>query len=70
MCHLPIAIVANPSSRRISDTKPDDRGMRASYPGKPRERSVTRPMPLVWWLRPVMRHDRVGEHSAVVWKPV
>jgi hypothetical protein len=23
---------------------------------------------LVWWLRPVRRHERVGEHSAVVWK--
>ena len=31
-------------------------------------RSATRPMPLEWWLRPVSRHDRVGEHSAVVWK--
>ena len=31
-------------------------------------RSATRPMPLVWWLRPVSRHARVGEHSAVVWK--
>jgi hypothetical protein len=20
------------------------------------------------WFRPVIRHDRVGEHSAVVWK--
>ena len=27
-----------------------------------------RPMPLRWWLRPVSRHARVGEHSAVVWK--
>ena len=25
-------------------------------------------MPLVVWLRPVSRHERVGEHSAVVWK--
>ena len=26
------------------------------------------PMPFVVWLRPVIRHERVGEHSAVVWK--
>jgi hypothetical protein len=25
------------------------------------------PIPFVVWLRPVIRHDRVGEHSAVVW---
>ena len=25
-------------------------------------------MPTEWWLRPVRRHARVGEHSAVVWK--
>ena len=25
-------------------------------------------MPFVVWLRPVSRHDRVGEQSAVVWK--
>ena len=23
-------------------------------------------MPLLWWLRPVRMHDRLGEHSAVV----
>ena len=23
-------------------------------------------MPLLWWLRPVTMHDRLGEHSAVV----
>src|SRR3954447_4881954 len=27
-----------------------------------------RPMPLVWWLRPVSSAARVGEQSAVVWK--
>src|SRR3954454_10214470 len=25
-------------------------------------------MPTRWWLRPVNRHARVGEHTAVVWK--
>ena len=28
------------------------------------------PMPTRWWLRPVNRHARVGEHTAVVWKLV
>ncbi len=28
----------------------------------------TNRMPTEWWLRPVNRHARVGEHSAVVWK--
>ena len=36
--------------------------------GNPEVASVMQPMPLVVWLRPVIRHDRVGEHSAVVWK--
>jgi hypothetical protein len=25
-------------------------------------------MALLWWFRPVRRHDRVGEQRAVVWK--
>ncbi len=41
-----------------------------SYPGKPVASSATRPMPLLWWFRPVRRQDRVGEQSAVVWKLV
>src|ERR1700754_394973 len=32
--------------------------------------SVMLPMPTLWWLRPVSRALRVGEHSAVVWKRV
>ena len=28
----------------------------------------TTPMPTEWWLRPVSRQARLGEHSAVVWK--
>jgi hypothetical protein len=23
-------------------------------------------IPLLWWLRPVMMHERLGEHNAVV----
>ncbi len=29
-----------------------------------------RPMPTLWWLRPVSTQARVGEHSDVVWKLV
>ena len=25
-------------------------------------------MPTAWWLRPVSRHARVGEHREVTWK--
>ena len=28
------------------------------------------PIPTRWWLRPVSRQARVGEHTAVVWKLV
>ena len=34
--------------------------------GKPIAASVMHAMLLRVWLRPVSRHDRVGEHSAVV----
>ena len=30
--------------------------------------SMTEPVSAVWWLRPVLRAIRVGEHKAVVWK--
>ena len=36
--------------------------------GKPDAASVMLAIPFVVWLRPVSRHERVGEHSAVVWK--
>jgi hypothetical protein len=29
---------------------------------------MIRPIPQLWWLRPVSTQARVGEHSAVVWK--
>src|SRR4029077_19805674 len=36
--------------------------------GNPEAASVMHAIELVVWLRPVMRHERVGEQSAVVWK--
>ena len=36
--------------------------------GNPVAASVMQAMLFVVWLRPVIRHERVGEHSAVVWK--
>jgi hypothetical protein len=38
--------------------------------GNPDAASVIVAIPLVVWFRPVIRQDRVGEHSAVVWKLV
>src|SRR5215204_7470780 len=36
--------------------------------GKPEAASVMQAIAFVVWLRPVSKHDRVGEQSAVVWK--
>jgi hypothetical protein len=36
--------------------------------GKPDAASVMVAIPFVVWFRPVIRHDLVGEQSAVVWK--
>ena len=47
---------------------PFSNGMRAENPGKPAEPSTMQAMPLLVALRPVSRLERVGEHSAVVWK--
>ena len=44
-----------------------------TYPrmlGNPVLKLDTARMPTVWWLRPVMKLARVGEHRAVVWKLV
>ena len=38
--------------------------------GKPVSKLEIARMPTAWWLRPVSRQARVGEQSAVVWKPV
>ena len=37
-------------------------------PGADVASSAMFPMPTEWWFRPVSSADRVGEHSAVVWK--
>src|SRR5437762_2198023 len=37
-------------------------------PGKPVAVSMIEPVLQEWWLRPVSRAMRVGEHRAVVWK--
>ena len=47
---------------------PFSNGIRAEKPGKPAEPSVMQAMLLLVALRPVSRLERVGEHSAVVWK--
>jgi len=67
-CHFPTASVAYPTPRRISERNPFSLGIVELYPGNPAANSTTRAIPLEWWLRPVSRHARVGEHSAVVWK--
>ena len=36
--------------------------------GNPDVASVMQAIPLRVWLRPVIRQERVGEQSAVVWK--
>src|SRR5215510_9790836 len=41
-------------------------GKRPLQPGKPCAPSVMHEQALRWWLRPVMKVERVGEHSAVV----
>ncbi|SKW12236.1 Uncharacterised protein [Mycobacteroides abscessus subsp. abscessus] len=41
-------------------------GSRPAAPGYPSDPSVIEAKRFTWWLRPVSRHERVGEHSAVV----
>ena len=47
---------------------PFSNGMRVEMPGNPELNSAIVAMPLLVALRPVSNDDRVGEHSAVVWK--
>ena len=59
--------VFQPRSPRISESIPFSGGMVPLAFGNPIAASVMHAMLLRVWLRPVSRHDRVGEHSAVVW---
>jgi hypothetical protein len=55
-----------PSSPRISGSIPFSGGIVPLAFGNPTAASVMHAIELRVWLRPVSRHDRVGEHSAVV----
>jgi hypothetical protein len=58
--------VFQPRSPRISGSMPFSGGIVPLALGKPLEASVMHAMLLRVWFRPVSRHDRVGEHKAVV----
>ena len=65
-CHLPTMNVFHPCSPRISGSIPFSGGTVPLALGKPIAASVMQAMLLRVWLRPVNRHERVGEHRAVV----
>src|SRR5262245_53033716 len=67
-CHLPSAYVFQPRSLSTSATVPFSNGIRPEKPGKPAAASVMQAMLLDVALRPLISAERVGEHSAVVWK--
>ncbi len=57
-----------PRSFSTSAIVPFSNGIRPEKPGKPAEASVMHAMLFLVALRPVSKHERVGEQSAVVWK--
>jgi hypothetical protein len=63
---LPTIAVLIPRSTSTSGRVAHSAGTCPLPFGKPVAASVMHAMPFVVWLRPVSRHDRVGEHSAVV----
>ena len=63
-----MAYVFQPRSLSTSAIVPFSNGIRAEKPGKPAAPSVITAMLFEVALRPVNRLERVGEHSAVVWK--
>jgi hypothetical protein len=65
---LPIAYVFQPCSLRTSAIVPFSKGIRAEKPGNPADASVMHAILFDVALRPLSRLERVGEHSAVVWK--
>jgi hypothetical protein len=58
--------VFQPSWPRISGIMPFSGGIVPLAFGNPDAASVMHAMLFRVWLRPVSRHDRVGEHNAVV----
>src|SRR6187455_1252462 len=66
--HLPNCAVEYPLSSSVCASGAQVLGRIELYPGAEVASSVMTPMPTEWWLRPVSRADRVGAHSAVVWK--
>src|SRR3954463_10483008 len=62
---LPTQNVLQPASRRTVAIDAHSRGMCELYPGKPVEVSEIEANPFWWWLRPVRKTERGGEHSAV-----
>jgi hypothetical protein len=58
--------VFQPASPRISWICPFSGGITPLAHGNPIAASVMHAMLLRVWLRPVSRHERVGEHNAVV----
>ncbi|HEY6398206.1 MAG TPA: hypothetical protein VIX82_12205 [Solirubrobacteraceae bacterium] len=62
--------VLHPLAARISWICPFSGGITPLAFGNPIAASVMHAMLLRVWLRPVSRHERVGEHSAVVWNCV
>jgi len=58
--------VFHPASSRISDSIPFSGGIVPLAFGNPIAASVMHAMLLRVWLRPVSKHERVGEHNAVV----
>jgi hypothetical protein len=63
-----MAYVFQPISPSTAAWNPFSKGIRPEEPGKPSAPSVITPIPLLVALRPLRMLERVGEHSAVVWK--
>ena len=60
--------VAKPRGCSISARVAALRGIAPRMFGKPVSKSATLRIPTEWWLRPVSRLARVGEHTGVTWK--
>jgi hypothetical protein len=65
-CHFPSMYVFQPRSPSTSAIVAHSNGMWPFEFGKPVVASAMQAMPLVVWLRPVSKDERVGEHNAVV----